>query len=305
MPDWFTGTFAEVVKIAVGVFLGVVAKVIYDRRFAKRPDLRYEFQRPATFGAGEKEKVFQNLVLTNEGMETANDVRISFKRPVFEKVEHHISFDGPYQKDSADDCSVIVLKNLPPKDVAIISFVFVPSELTVRSIDEVFLSARASNCIGNVRTPKESNWLDAVYLSIMGVLVLTFFVWFPLFVSKLIRTDSSIDAPEKVEVARLVIQAPKSVKPGSKIAVDVFIDNLSQDPLIGEFLGTAPWWVADERQGFLRRLSLSAGKRQSLNWKFTVPADTPPGRYAVTGMVAGYVLAKYVHIKSSAVVEVK
>jgi hypothetical protein len=64
---------------AFGAVLGVIGKVVYDRRFAKRPDLRYSLGAPATFGTGERERTYQNLEVTNAGLETTTDVRINLR----------------------------------------------------------------------------------------------------------------------------------------------------------------------------------------------------------------------------------
>ena len=47
----------DAIKTVFGAVIGIAGKVIYDRRFAKRPDLRYAFGAPATFGTGDRETV--------------------------------------------------------------------------------------------------------------------------------------------------------------------------------------------------------------------------------------------------------
>ncbi len=77
-------------NVLFGAVLGVAGTVIYDRRFAKRPDLRYIFGAPAKFGTGDRETVYQNLEVTNAGTETTTDVRISFSRPDFDASENKV-----------------------------------------------------------------------------------------------------------------------------------------------------------------------------------------------------------------------
>jgi len=84
--DW--SWLGNAANIVLGAAVGVVGKVIYDRRFAKRPDLRYTFGAPAKFG----ETVYQNLEVSNAGTETTSDVRINFSLPNFDLVEHQVSY---------------------------------------------------------------------------------------------------------------------------------------------------------------------------------------------------------------------
>jgi hypothetical protein len=133
--DW--SWLGNVFNILFGAVIGIAGKVIYDRRFAKRPDLRYILGARAKFG----ERVYQNLEVTNAGRETTIDVRINFSRPGFDSVEYQVSYDGKHDVEKTDDQVGILFPSLPPGDSATVSFIFFPSKSSIAKIQDLFLSS--------------------------------------------------------------------------------------------------------------------------------------------------------------------
>ena len=124
--DW--SWLGEALKILGAAAVGIAVKVIYDRRFARRPDLRFNFGAPAKFGTGERERVYQNLEVTNAGTETTTDVRINFSRPNFDLSEYQVSYDGPHNFEKTDEQVGMLIPSFPPGDSVTLSFVFSPSK---------------------------------------------------------------------------------------------------------------------------------------------------------------------------------
>ena len=140
--DW--SWLASTANLVIGVAAGVIGKVIYDRRFAKQPDLRYALGTPATFGSGDRETVYQNLEISNSGTDTTTDVRINFSLPAFDLVEHQISYDGPHSLEKSENRVSITIPSLPPGDSLTLSFTFSPAKSNVNKIDSIFLSTQVS-----------------------------------------------------------------------------------------------------------------------------------------------------------------
>jgi len=309
----------EALKILVAVLLGVGGKVLYDRFFAKGPDLRYEFQRAANFGVGDKETVYQNLVVTNQGTDTAEDVRISFKRPGLDLVEYQLEFDGPHDKEQTDDRAVVILKTLPPNDLATLSFIFSPAK-THEKIEDLLVSVRASQCLGKPRsssttTNSESTAVMAlIWGGVLGLLI----TWMVIFLLRTL-TSSTLIPPVTVatfpdlgpavansteeKLVELKVQAPGTINRGKSVKIEFFIENLSQDPFIGFLDVHAPYWGTEEMQYSDTRLdqsiTVAAGKRELITWTFKVPKGAVPGRYALIAKISGRAYDKYIDLRKT------
>lgn len=310
MLDFFS-IGVELVKLIVFAVIGFFSKVLYDRRFAKRPDLRYDVQAPATFGTGERERVYQNLVVTNVGTERTDDVRIAFRRQVFETVEHQINFDGPHRTEIVDDLAVILISNIPPRDCIAISFVFSPKEAQVRRIEDFFVSVKASNCLGKPQESKQGSveefWKTVVIFVLAVALAgLVPTVWRttigPPPLSDLGTIGVATPSKEKDEVVRIVLQTTDLADRGREVMVEIFVENLMPDPFVGWVEVASPWrggGVLEER------INVGGGKRYSAQRKLKIPETVIPGRYKLEGEVRGEAFGRYGRASASVSIKVK
>jgi hypothetical protein len=303
----------ELFKIAAAVALGIVGKIIYDRKFSNKPDLRYKFESPASFGTGEKERLYQDLVVSNEGTETAMDVRISFDRSKFSQVEYQIDFEGLHNTEESDDRSTIILNNLPPKDDARICFLFAPS--IAADANDILQSVRADNCVGRIRTSPPTSGGDWWFLAFVVAAILmgfNFTAWY-LASSKFSPESASITSKssddERQEIVRLAIQPQDVGHPGNHLIIQFFIENLTQDPFMGWVRAEAPrwgdWTQTYSERSFIRQLTIGGRKRQTIEWKIKVPANVLPGRYLLSGELSGESFGYYGKVNASTPIEVK
>jgi hypothetical protein len=222
-----------------GVAVGIAGKVIYDRRFAKRPDLRYVFGAPAKFG----DKVYQNLEVTNAGTETTTDVRINFSLPNFDLSEHQVSYEGPHNFERMNDQVGMLIASLPPGDSVTLSFVFSPSKSNIGKIQDLFLSAKSKECVAKPleRTkPAGNDWtmvapgLIVVAAAVMAGWTLASTLWQtksvqqmsePLILSEKLRVIEKIEKTPN-EIARLIVQVANPVVPGKDAEVECYIDTI-------------------------------------------------------------------------------
>jgi hypothetical protein len=157
--SWLGNAF----NIMFGAVVGIAGTVIYDRRFAKRPDLRYVFGAPARFGT----TIYQNLGVTNAGRETTTDVRMNFSRTKFDSSEYQVSYDGKYDIEKTDDQVGMLIPSFPPEDSVTVSFTFSPPKSSIAKIQELFLSAKSKECVAK---PLERTRADRPYLIAIGAL---------------------------------------------------------------------------------------------------------------------------------------
>lgn len=290
----FSQVLIELSKILAAAVLGFLAKVLYDRRFAKRPDLRYKFQAPATFGAGEKKRIYQNLVVSNNGTERIEDVRVAFRRRDFESAECQVVFDGQHNIEIEDDRASVVIPSLPPNDVATISFVFSQASDQTRYAWDFFLSARGSNCLGQPGHARRDGVGEFPAPAIPWILILMGIALVLLFGTVFLHrslspaggvTETIRGALTTTEIVSLVIQASEPAARGQQIPVEVFIENQAPHPFVGQVDVLVPWpggGVVDEW------INVGGGKRLSFQRKLKIPKDVVPGTYPLKGWVIGH-----------------
>lgn len=310
------GAIFELTKLVFAAILGFSAKVFYDRRFARRPDVSFSFEQPATFGVGDKARTYQNLEITNIGRETATDVRILFRRPMFDLVDHQIQFTGAYSIDREDERSIIAIPTLPPSDRALLSFIFSPEKCQIQSIQELLISVRASNCLGRPRPTTQASSADifqvGVFVGLMVALAtiillnyLGFSVvgWRPAEVERLPALSRDLP-PRREEIVRLVLQTPDVVIKGRVATIEIFVENLATEPFTGVVEVFQPDWPGSS-EWLRRRVAVGPTKTQTFIWKLNVPETVISGRYVLRGSVTGTAFTKRGEVFRDAIIEVK
>jgi hypothetical protein len=298
-----------------GVAVGIAGKVIYDRRFAKRPDLRYVFGAPAKFG----DKVYQNLEVTNAGTETTTDVRINFSLPNFDLSEHQVSYEGPHNFERMNDQVGMLIASLPPGDSVTLSFVFSPSKSNIGKIQDLFLSAKSKECVAKPleRTkPAGNDWtmvapgLIVVAAAVMAGWTLASTLWQtksvqqmsePLILSEKLRVIEKIEKTPN-EIARLIVQVANPVVPGKDAEVECYIDNMSDHPLTGYLTIFAPSWAGPSN---IEKINVGAKTRNLVRRKLKVPNVLPPGKYNIAIELSGAAFDQPVSLRSTGIIEVK
>lgn len=313
--DW--SWVADVLKIVVGAVVGIAVKVIYDRRFAKKPDLRFGFGAPAKFGTGDNKTVYQTLEVANAGTETTTDVRINFSLPMFDLVDHQVSYDGPVEFERAADRTALKIQSLPPGDAITLYFVFSPARLSIEKIQELFISAKSKDCVARPLERSKTVGSDSISVAMTAVALLTmgFFVFQP---SRERRgevsqpqgylTREKIEELRKkqkeiAELVRLRVQSANLVSAGSQGEIQCYIENTSENPLDGTIEITPPKWVGVA--SFFERVNVRGKTQKSLVWKFVVPKDVAPGKYQVSGEVRGHTLDIPIRVETKEIIEVR
>ncbi|MFQ5791956.1 MAG: hypothetical protein ACE5JI_15895 [Acidobacteriota bacterium] len=301
----------ELLKYAGAALIGVLSKAAYDRWFGKRADLRYTFEPPATFGAGDAEEVFQNVTVTNVGRERADDVRVSFNRSAFKHVRHQVTYDGAHDIKEVDGLSVITVPYLAPHDSLTISF-RIPAHMPTGRAEEFFVSAKASNCLGKPYARSQSTFTEtiapavlvgaSVGLGLLILVVVTRTGQAPSEMASRAKTDASITSPQRTAL-QITLQAPNYADRGTAIPIEAFLNNAASDPFVGDARIWPPWSAPDFRQYI--KVNVAGGKTQTARWSLTVPEALTPGRYAIQGIASGYILNEYVSVKTSVTIEVK
>lgn len=299
----------ELTKLLGAAVLGFLGKILYDRRFAKRPDLRFSFERPATFGSGEKATIYQNLEIANVGSDTASNVRVIFKRPIFDLIEHQIQFDGESRTEQDVDRAVFVIPNLPPRDRALMSFVFSGDKLLAESAEHALVSVRADNCLGRPRVASNQNLTEVITLGATAVslVVLIGLFLFPRSEQRPTDTRSAQVSSVRVkrpETIRFIMQASDAVARGKEATIEMFIENLSGDPFTGSAEIRRPAWSRD-LTGFWKDIAVAPGKRIVVRWNLPIPESMLPGRYELRGEVTGSVFNTRVEEYVTTALEVK
>ena len=305
----FSQVMIELSKILVAAVLGFLAKVLYDRRFAKRPDLIYEVQPPATFGAGEKKRIYQNIIVANIGTERIEDVRIAFRRDDFESVEHQVVFDGRHKIDVEDDRTVVVIPNLPPNDGAAISFVLSQTGGQIPDIENFFLYAKGSNCLGRPRAIRQGSVAEypgqPIVWTLMGILLLILVGI--VFINRLFSVPSDLRVTDREpffssKIVSMALQTVDTAARGQEVSVDIFVENHASDPFFGSVEVDAPWrggGILDER------VNIGGGRRYSAQRKLKIAKDVAPGRYHLKGRVTGFAFDQFGGSRTVASIEVK
>ena len=284
-----------------GAVIGIVGKVIYDRRFAKRPDLRFIFGHRAKFGTGEREIVYQNLEVTNVGLETTTDVYINFKH--VDLIEYQVSYDGPHDFKKTDEQVAILVPSLPPGDSVTLSFTFSPSKSNINKIQDLFLSARSKECVAKQLDRAKSTNGDWASTLVTFVASAMFAYGATVFFTSLWQTRSvqpEIKPPN--ELVRLTVQVPNPVASASEAEIECYIDNLANNPFVGLLRITAPW--VDEMV-FVEKVNVGAKSRKLVKWKLKVPNNVQSGKYRLNMELLGDAFDQPVSLRTTEMVEVR
>lgn len=303
-----SGLAADLAKLLIAAILGFVAKLLYDRRFSRRADVRFSFEQPATFGAGDKARVYQNLEIINVGGESATDVRIIFRRPGFDLVEHQLQFAGQSITERDDERSVIVIPSLPPTDRALISFVFSPEKVQIKNIQDLLVSVRASNSLGRPGVARDRNIGETIFASVVLTIVTALamgFILQNLLGVTLPGLGPRRAAREGEEIIRLVMQTPDAVVRGKAATIEIFVENLSTDPFVGWVEARPPRWPGDQADRLIEEITVAPGKRHVLRWNLSVPKQVLPGRYEFSGEVSGWAFNRRGKVYTNGVIQVK
>jgi hypothetical protein len=239
--DWI----GDGIKLVLAAVFGIVGKVIYDRQFAKKPDLRYSFGAPATFGTGERSRVYQNLEVSNAGTESTTDVRINFSLPEFDLIEHQVAYDGVHSLERTEDRATLVVPSLPPGDSLTVSFVFSPSKSSSKTRN-VYLSARSKECLAKpLERAKGSNgdWSVAVFSLgiVLGLGAMLFysgeiresFKTIEQFKEQLKFSEKLQTEKTQKQVTRLTVQVANPATLGKEVEVECYLENLSTHRFTG------------------------------------------------------------------------
>ena len=309
--SWLGNAF----NIVFGAIIGIAGKFIYDRRFAKHPDLRYTFGAPAKFGTGERERVYQNLEVTNAGTETTTDVRINFSRPNFDLSEYQVSYDGPHNFEKTDEQVGMLIPSLPPGDSVTLSFVFSPSKSNTGKIQDLFLSAKSKECVAKPLERAKStagDWSLAVPLIAITIALLALVFTLDSFsnpIAALIQLREQIQLGEQMkvekiqnEIARLTVQVSNPVAPGQEAAIECYIDNMANNPFAGFLRIYPPSWAEGP---YSERINLGSKSRKLVGLKFNVPKNVYPGKYRFAIELSGDAFGQPVKVQTTEMVEVR
>jgi hypothetical protein len=306
----------EAIKVLLIAVLGIVGKVIYDHRFAKKPDLRYSFGAPAAFGTGERERVYQNLEVSNVGTESTTDVRINFSLPGFDLIEHQVAYDGVHNLERNQDRATIVVPSLPPSDSLTLSFVLSPSK-TNAQIRDIYLSARSKECLAKpLDRAKGANYDYGWGVFGLGIILglITIIVYVLTERSKIIELfkeqptlrEKLETAKIKIEVARLSVQAANPATLGKEVAIKSYIENLSEHPFAGTLVIYPPrGWAGAGQAVVSTDINLGGLSRKVFNLSVRVPNGAQPGKYQFTTELTGAAFDEPVRVWTKSVLEVK
>jgi hypothetical protein len=302
--DW--SWLGEAFKILFGAAVGIAGTVIYDRRFSRRPDLRFKFGAPARFETGDIENVFQNLEVTNAGTETTTDVRINFSRPSFDISDCEVLYDGPHNWEKTDKQAALLIPSLPPGESVPLSFIFSPSKSNISKIQDLFLSAKCKECVAKPFERTKSTDSDRAGLGISIILSTVILAGVYTFVQQnAFRQSRQQLGGAKItnEIIRLTVQVPNPVAPANEEEVECYIENLSNNPFAGLLRITAPAW-ADEML-FVERVNVGKKSRQIVKWKLKVPNNVQPGKYRFSTELLGDTFDQPVSLRTTEMVEVR
>ena len=304
--SWLGNAFNILFAAGMGGIITLAGKVIYDRRFSKRPDLRYTFGASAKFG----ETVYQNLEVTNAGTETTTDVRINFSRPGFDLSKYQVSYDGPHNFEKTDDQVRMLIPSLPPGDSVTVSFIFPPH---VGEIQHVFISAKSKECLAKPLERTKPATMVAPSVMVAAGVMAGWAVASTLWQMKSIQQineplilSEKLGVVEKTpsEIARLTVQVPNPVAPGREAEIDCYIDNMSNNPFAGYLSISAPPWAELVNIRSIQSINVGAKTRTLVKWKLKVPKNVYPGKYRLTIAVSGSTFDQPVSLSETKIVEV-
>ena len=318
--DW--SWLNTVVNLVLGGAVGILGKVIYDRLFAKQPDLRYSLGAPATFGAGDRATIYQNLEVSNLGRETTTDVRLNFSLPAFDLVEHQISYDGPHTLERTEDRLAIGVSSLPPGDAIALSFTFSPSKSSIDGINDIFLSAKSKDCIAKpldrLRTTG-GEWIGLVLafsVTLVGISVVATLVFTGLQSQVRVAERATTDVTEQlqlheklnretkaVEVAKLTVQVANPVFVGREAEIQCHIENTSSDPFYGSIIIAPPFVL--EGVPVYQSVNVQSKNRQSFTWKAKIPKQVAAGRYLLIIRLSGRAFDQPVELHAEETIDVR
>ena len=314
--SWLGSAFNILFTAVIGGVIAIAGKVIYDRRFSRRPDLRFKFGAPARFETGDIERVFQNLEVTNAGTETTTDVRINFSLPNFDLSEYQVLYDGPHNFEKTAKQVALLIPSLPPGDSVTLSFLFSPSKSNIGKIQDLFLSAKSKECVAKPLERTKSmggDWVTSIInLGLVGGIagfVLYIFLSQTRSVQQInepLISSEKLGVVEKTpsEIARLTVQIANPVAPGREAEVDCYIDNMSNNPFAGYLRISAPPWAELLNIRSLESINVGARTRTLVKWKLKVPKNVYPGKYYLTVGVSGSAFDQPLSLSETKIVEV-
>jgi hypothetical protein len=309
--DW--SWLGEAFKILLGAAVGIAATVIYDRRFSRRPDLRFNFSAPMRFETGDIERVFQNLEVTNAGMETTTDVRINFSRPSFDISDYQVLYDGPHNLEKTDEQVALLIPSLSPGESVTLSFIFTPSKSNIGKIQDLFLSARSKESIAKPLVVAEPlkrtkstghDWRQVAVSIILGLVIL---VGTHVYLQQRNALPQLRKQPGVVkittEIVQLTVLVPNPVFTETDAEIECYIDNLANNAFAGLLRIIPPLWADD--LVFVERIGVGAKSRTLVKWKLKVPNNVQPGKYRFNTELIGESFDQPVSVRTTEIVEVR
>lgn len=281
----------EGLKLLVAAFLGFLANFLLQKRIQKRVKLEHSIGKETRFADIPPAVSFQDLRIRNSGNSPATNVRVTFKKSVFDQggVLFRVRNDEKCEDSAWGENRILNFERILPNEILEITFKS-PSALP----SDFLVSIKSDQVVSEPeKLGTEPSWQDVITISVsVGMIVSSLWIVTPPYFSRNQPISLPIQPREQQKPVSFAISTTtdrKVYRPGETIIVSCVARNVS-DETIKEAEGRldARGFSIDSEQRFRDIPFFEVGRDYVWQVKFPLPKNSPNGTHAFILKMNGY-----------------